>query len=182
MQQTTLITGGCRSGKSRHALVLGEALTGQNKIFLATCQPQDEEMRHRVQRHQIERGAHWQTVEEPLHIDKVISQFAPNAAVCLVDCLTLWVSNLLLAHAEDQAVGRCIDRLCRVIADPPCPLILVTNEVGTGIVPENQLARRFRDLVGWANQQVAAACDRVIWMVAGIAVTIKPQGREQTEG
>jgi adenosylcobinamide kinase/adenosylcobinamide-phosphate guanylyltransferase len=132
-------------------------------------------MHLRVQKHQNERGTHWHTVEEPLDIDQAIRQHGPAADVCLVDCLTLWVTNLILAHESDELVGRCITRLCERISDPPCDLILVTNEVGTGIVPENQLARRFRDMTGWTNQQVAAACRTVIWMVAGIAVTIKPQ-------
>ena len=179
MHQSTLITGGCRSGKSRQALTLGNALARQKNIFLATCQPQDEEMRQRVQKHQTERGPHWQTVEAPLDIDQAIGLHGPEADVCLVDCLTLWVTNLMLTHEDDKEVCRCISRLQRLVANPPCPLILVTNEVGTGIVPENPLARRFRDLVGWANQQAAAVCDTVIWMVAGIAVTVKSQGRTQ---
>lgn len=175
MHQTTLITGGCRSGKSRHALALGEDLTGGRKVFIATCTPRDAEMQSRVQRHQSERGPHWQTVEEPLDIGQAILRHGPAANLCLVDCLTLWITNLMLAHENDEMVGRVVKRLCKIISDPPCDLILVTNEVGGGIVPENQLARRFRDMTGWTNQQVAAACQTVIWTVAGIAVTIKPR-------
>jgi len=177
MHQTTLIIGGCRSGKSRHAMQLGEETAGKKKIFLATCVPQDTEMHSRVERHQAERGAHWQTVEEPIDIVQAIRQHGPAADVCLVDCLTLWVTNLMLAHDNDETVGQCITRLCGLISDPPCELILVTNEVGAGIVPENRLARRFRDMTGWTNQQVAAVCRTVIWMVAGIAVLIKPQDK-----
>ena len=99
---------------------------------------------------------------------------SPGADLILVDCLTLWVSNLMAKQPDDTTFLDWLDELCRVIARPPCPLIFVTNEVGAGIVPENKLARQFRDLTGWANQKVAAACTTVIWMVAGIAVTIKP--------
>ena len=172
-----MIIGGCRSGKSRRALTLGEKISGRRKLFLATCVPQDTEMHSRVQRHQTERGDHWQTVEEPLHIDQSIRRYGPEADVILVDCLTLWVTNLMFTHQDDGDVNQSISRLCDIIADPPCDLILVTNEVGAGIVPENHLARRFRDLTGWANQQTAAVCRQVLWMVAGIAVPIKSQNK-----
>lgn len=174
MHQTTLIIGGCRSGKSRHALTLGEQAAGQRKLFLATCVPLDDEMNHRVEKHKTDRGAHWQTIEEPMDIGQAIRQYGPTADVCLVDCLTLWVTNLILAHEDDQTVGQYITRLCQLIANPPCDLILVTNEVGAGIVPENPMARRFRDMAGWTNQQVAAVCRIVILMVAGIGIPIKP--------
>ena len=174
MHQTTLIIGGCRSGKSRHALALGEQAAGGRKIFLATCNPQDSEMRLRVQRHKAERGTHWQTVEEPLEIHRAIRKHGTNAGICLVDCLTLWMTNLFLAHEDDKAVDQFITRLCQLISNPPCDLILVTNEVGSGSVPENPMARRFRDMAGRTNQQVAAVCRTVILMVAGIDVSIKP--------
>ena len=94
--------------------------------------------------------------------------------VILIDCLTLWVSNLMATSKSDKDIEHCIDALCRVVADPPCPLIFVTNEVGSGIVPANPVARRYRDLTGWTNQNVAAACRQVVWMVSGIAVSVKP--------
>jgi adenosylcobinamide kinase / adenosylcobinamide-phosphate guanylyltransferase len=174
MHQTTLIIGGCRSGKSRHALDLGVDTTGSRKFFIATCSPQDPEMHERVRRHQQDRGSLWHTLETPLLLTEALSRYGPEADMMVVDCLTLWTSNLMFAHETDEsAIYHQIDRLCDLLREPPCPIILVTNEVGTGIVPENRLARLFRDLVGRINQQTAAACRQVIWMVAGIPVPIK---------
>ena len=173
MFKTTLIIGGCRSGKSSHALALGEQSRGRKNLFVATCQPHDSEMAARIKRHQQERGDHWRTVEAPLNPDRVIHELGPGADIMLIDCLTLWVSNLMMAHEDDDEILKAVDRLYQSIIVPPCPIILVTNEVGTGIVPENAMARRFRDLTGWCNQKMAAGCHQVIWMVAGIAVPIK---------
>ena len=174
MTSTTLITGGCRSGKSSHALNLASQVQGRRKLFVATCVAQDEEMRLRVERHQQERGPGWQTLEEPVDLVGVIERYGPGADLMLIDCLTLWVSNLMTTDQDETMFLNHLSELSRTIARPPCPLIFVTNEVGAGIVPENTLARRFRDYTGWANQSVAAACTHVIWMVAGIAVAIKP--------
>lgn len=174
MHPTTLIIGGCRSGKSRHALQLAEASGTQRKLFIATCVPQDDEMRERVRRHQEERGKQWQALEVPVELSDAISRSGTDDGLILIDCLTLWISNLVLENDDDGAIYQHIDELCEALTSPRCPIILVSNEVGTGIVPENALARRYRDLVGRANQQVAAACGQVIWMVAGIPVTIKP--------
>jgi adenosylcobinamide kinase/adenosylcobinamide-phosphate guanylyltransferase len=173
MISTTLITGGCRSGKSRQALALGEQSVGRRNLFVATCQPNDAEMAERIARHQRERGPHWETVEAPLALDKVIAERGPDADVLLIDCLTLWISNLMALYSRDEEVIHVVDQLHRAVIAPPCPIILVTNEVGAGIVPENPMARRFRDLAGWCNQIMADACQRVIWIVAGIAVPIK---------
>lgn len=174
MHPTTLVIGGCRSGKSRHALAIGQSTPAHRKLFVATCKPEDGEMNERVRCHQQERGPSWQTVEAPLELAAAIRQAATANDVAVVDCLTLWLSNLLLAYPTDPAaIDNRVIALCDVLAAPPCPLILVTNEVGTGIVPDNALARCYRDLVGHTNQRVAAACRQVIWMVAGIAVPIK---------
>ncbi|MCJ8500768.1 bifunctional adenosylcobinamide kinase/adenosylcobinamide-phosphate guanylyltransferase [Desulfatitalea alkaliphila] len=174
MHPTTLVIGGCRSGKSRHALEMAHAAPARRKLFVATCEPADGEMDERVRRHQQERGPSWHTVEAPLELAAAILQAATAHDVAVVDCLTLWLSNLLLAHPKDPAaIDSRVEALCDVLAAPPCPLLLVTNEVGSGIVPENALARRYRDLVGQTNQRVAAACRQVVWMVAGIAVPIK---------
>lgn len=171
---TTLIIGGCRSGKSRQALALADAVQARRKWFIATCQPQDAEMLERVRRHQQERGPDWRTIEAPIALTQAVRQHARSDDVVLIDCLTLWASNMMLTHKEDACIYHFIDQLCALLAAPPCPVILVTNEVGAGIVPENPLARRYRDLVGRINQQTASAAQRVIWMVAGIPVTIKP--------
>jgi adenosylcobinamide kinase/adenosylcobinamide-phosphate guanylyltransferase len=175
MKTTTLIIGGCRSGKSSHALNLADALIGEKNLFVATCAPQDEEMTARVKRHQIERGERWQTIEAPLDPVAALHDQGPGADILVIDCLTLWISNLMMTELDDDQIIDNINRLCDSLMDTPCPVILVSNEVGAGIVPENALARRFRDLTGWCNQRVAKTCESVIWMMAGIALSIKPQ-------
>ena len=153
---------------------LGEKAGGRRKLFVATGQAHDAEMKARIERHRKERGDHWQTVEATVEIVDAIEQQGHTADIMLIDCLTLWTSNLMMANKDDASIVIEMERLGKVLLAPPCPIILVTNEVGTGIVPENPMARRYRDLAGWCNQKIAQACDRVIWMVAGIPVTIKP--------
>jgi adenosylcobinamide kinase / adenosylcobinamide-phosphate guanylyltransferase len=174
MEDTTLIIGGCRSGKSGHALDLGERSAGRRNLFVATGQAGDPEMEKRIERHKIERGDRWQTVEEPVDIVGTLEQLGPGSDIVIIDCLTLWTSNLMMSLDTDEDIIKEMHRLTQLITEPPCPIILVSNEVGLGIVPENPLARRFRDLTGWCNQRVSHACNRVVWMVAGIPVTIKP--------
>lgn len=173
---TILVIGGCRSGKSSYALDAANRTASDNKIYLATSVPTDLEMENRVKRHQAERGADWKTVEEPVLIHEAILSVQDTARVVLVDCLTLWTSNLLFQGADEPEVMDAVDKLSAVLAQVPCPVYLVTNEVGYGIVPENSLARQFRDMAGLVNQRVAAAVDRVILTVAGIDVQIKPNG------
>lgn len=175
MNTATLIIGGCRSGKSGYAIKLAESLHGSRNIFIATCVPQDAEMSARVQRHQQERGRRWQTIEAPVDPAAALCESGPGNDALIIDCLTLWISNLMLDGLDDSQILDRIGKLCDSLLEPPCPVILVSNEVGAGIVPENLLARRFRDLTGWCNQRVASACKQVIWMVAGIAVPVKPQ-------
>jgi adenosylcobinamide kinase / adenosylcobinamide-phosphate guanylyltransferase len=168
-----LVLGGCRSGKSSHALELAEAM-GSRRIFVATCVPHDDEMRQRVARHQAERSDAWQTLEIPVDLAGAIAEQSPLADVMLVDCLTLWLSNLLMKTEEVDLIREQINRLAEAVRKAPHAIVLVSNEVGAGIVPENRLARLYRDLAGWTNQALAAVCDRVVWTVAGIPVTIKP--------
>jgi len=168
-----LILGGCRSGKSAHALQLAESM-GPRRVFVATCVPHDEEMQRRVDRHQIERGDSWTTREVPMDLAGTIRSIGSSADVMLVDCLTLWLSNLLMENNDEDRIRKAIRDLAEAVDSAACGVILVSNEVGAGIVPENRLARHYRDLAGWTNQAMAAACDRVIWTVAGIPVTIKP--------
>jgi adenosylcobinamide kinase/adenosylcobinamide-phosphate guanylyltransferase len=168
-----LVIGGCRSGKSRQALKLAEAISGDRKYFIATCNPQDAEMVDRVERHKSERKPPWQTIEAPLNITTMIGDIRSKADVILVDCLTLWTSNILLNHPETEDLESWAAELESTLRMDGCPIIMVTNEVGTGIVPENRLARRFRDMAGFLNQRIAGVSDRVIWMVAGIPVKIK---------
>ena len=172
-KEKILVLGGCRSGKSGHALDLAEAM-GTRRLFVATCVPHDDEMRQRVARHQAERSAAWQTLEVPVDLAGTITIHSPLADVMLVDCLTLWLSNLLMETEDVDRIRRVIDGLAEAVRKAPHAIVLVSNEVGAGIVPENRLARLYRDLAGWTNQAMAAACDRVIWTMAGIPVTIKP--------
>ena len=172
MKETILVIGGCRSGKSSHALYLAEQIAGQN-IFIASCMPQDKEMEHRVLRHRQQRSTAWETLEVPILIPEAIQKNGTKGHVMLVDCLTLWINNLILDDHKPENIDNHIQKLTQSIEKAECPVILVSNEVGTGIVPENKLARLFRDITGFANQKVAACVDRVIWMVAGIPVKIK---------
>ena len=176
MQQTTFVIGGCRSGKSGHALKLAEGYALNHRVFIATCVPHDEEMRYRVARHQAERGNRWVTVEEPLKLPEVIDANCSPNTVLLVDCLTLWVTNLIMDgdKKDPEQFFKPTRRLVQSLLNAKGPVVLVSNEVGTGIVPENRLARLFRDTAGSINQAVADAADIVFWMVAGIPVKVKP--------
>jgi adenosylcobinamide kinase/adenosylcobinamide-phosphate guanylyltransferase len=176
MNPTCLVIGGCRSGKSAHALEMARTEPGRRRLFIATCRPSDAEMQDRVARHRRERSRQWQTLEEPLAIAETLAKESAVQDVIIVDCLTLWISNLLLDHGSESAVRRHIEELAGILPDLSCPVFMVTNEVGTGIVPENDLSRLFRDCVGFANQRVAAAVCKVVWMVAGIPVVIKGDG------
>lgn len=173
MKSIQFVIGGCRSGKSRHALELAESVGGAKRVYIATCVARDDEMKQRVERHKAERNASWQTVETPLQLPQAVSEFGGAGRVVLVDCLTLWISNLLLETERIDRIERHAAALVEALNRAACPVILVSNEVGAGIVPENRLARLFRDAAGLVNQRVARHADRVVWMVAGIPVVIK---------
>ncbi len=165
--RTRLVLGGARSGKSRHAQALAEACSGP-RAFIATAQAFDAEMVERIARHRADRDADWRTIEAPLALPEAIAM--ADTAVILVDCLTLWASNLLLGDADaDEATAALLAALVATSAR----VMLVSNEVGWGIVPDNALARRFRDVAGRINQRVAAAVDRVDLVVAGLAMRLK---------
>jgi adenosylcobinamide kinase/adenosylcobinamide-phosphate guanylyltransferase len=172
VKETILVIGGCRSGKSRHALHLAGQVPGQ-KIFIATCIPQDIEMEQRVLHHQQQRNITWNTLEVPFFLPEAIHKHGLKGNVLLVDCLTLWINNLIMDDEDSEKIDTHIRKLTRSLDKADCPVILVSNEVGCGIVPENKLARLFRDITGFANQKVAGCVDRVIWMAAGIPVKIK---------
>jgi adenosylcobinamide kinase/adenosylcobinamide-phosphate guanylyltransferase len=168
-----LILGGARSGKSRHAQEIGEPFKGR-KLFVATAQALDEEMSKRIENHRKQRGARWETREEPVELVRVISEAQMKYDVILIDCLTLWISNLLMAHGEDRSgIENAIQSLIDSLKNAKTTTILVSNEVGLGIVPDNQVARSFRDLAGMLNQRVAQVADRVIFMVAGLPINVK---------
>ena len=177
MTDIILVTGGCRSGKSAHALALADGLGVDRRCFLATCVPGDEEMRDRVARHQQDRGPEWETIECPLDISGAIRQTAAKDTVVLVDCLTLWMNNILAETVVQDNIEVYINELQVSLKAVPGTVILVTNEVGCGIVPADRISRLFRDMTGLANQRTAATADRVIWMVSGVPVVIKGSGR-----
>ena len=173
MKEIIFVIGGCRSGKSSYAMQTAEKMTEEKKIFIATCVPRDDEMKRRVARHQKERSQTWVTVEAPLKLPEAILQNSRSGNVILVDCLTLWVSNLLMETGDESKIEEAISQFINAIEKAAGPVVLVSNEVGTGIVPENALARQYRDIIGRVNQAVAKTADKVIWMVAGIPVKIK---------
>jgi adenosylcobinamide kinase/adenosylcobinamide-phosphate guanylyltransferase len=172
LKKNVFVTGGCRSGKSRFAFAFADGHF-DNKTFVATCEAKDSEMQARVQAHQRVRGPEWQTVEVPTALPEVVAAHEDDGGVILIDCLTLWVSNLLIAGASQEEILARTDTLLDAIAKCACSVVMVSNEVGTGIVPENSLARKFRDVAGFVNQKVAGIADTVVWMVAGIPVTVK---------
>lgn len=164
----SLVIGGARSGKSRLAEKLVTA-TEKPRLYIATAQPFDDEMRLRIARHRIDRGEDWITVEAPLSLDTSLSSCDPCYAV-LVDCATLWLSNHLLAgHDLEKA---CAGLLAALRACP-APVVVVSNETGWGIVPDNALARQFRDAQGRLNQMIAAQADLVIGVMAGLPIVLK---------
>lgn len=167
----TLITGGCRSGKSTHALTL--AADFKHPVFLATAEARDEEMRERVAKHQVERGERFTTLEEPRNPACALRSLPADVDGVILDCVTVWLSNLFHYYEQDPEHAPEIDELLAVLEAPPCPLILVTNEVGTGIVPMNKLARQFRDRAGAVNRAIADRADSVIVCICGIPMTLK---------
>ena len=165
----TLILGGARSGKSRYALELGESL-GVDRVFVATGVGFDEGMRERIDRHRADRDVSWRTVEEVVEVWGVIESECGEGRVVVLDCLTLWLNNLML---EERDVESDLERLVESLEDVEGELILVSNEIGLGLVPDTELGREFRDLHGRMNQRVAGVCDRVLFMVAGLPVVVK---------
>jgi adenosylcobinamide kinase/adenosylcobinamide-phosphate guanylyltransferase len=177
MAPVTFILGGCRSGKSSFALRRANETGAAQRIFIATAVACDDEMRQRVARHRAERGDDWTTVEAPLKLPEAVQEYGcRRERVVLVDCLTFWANNLLMESAAAFAAPKMIPRLVEAIANAQCPVLLVSNEVGAGIVPENRLARTFRDVVGSMNQAVAACASNVFYVVAGIPVSVKKNG------
>ena len=167
-----LYTGGARSGKSHRAQRVAERL-GERRLFVATAEPLDEDMQARIDRHKKERGPSWVTAEAPLDPAAVIAERAGAFDVVVLDCLTLWVSNRLGNEDEGDRFTAAVTTLTDAIEACRTPLLVVTNEVGLGIVPADQISRKYRDMLGWANQKVAAACDVVVLMVSGLPLPIK---------
>jgi adenosylcobinamide kinase/adenosylcobinamide-phosphate guanylyltransferase len=177
MGHIIFVTGGCRSGKSSHALSLTNSILG-SKTFIATCVPHDEEMKDRVKRHQAERlGQDWETMEEPIELANVIDN--SSSSIILVDCLTLWTSNLMFdsesknVELEESGMSEKVNIVIKACERSDATIIFVGNEVGLGIVPDNALARRFRDLNGRCNQMIAQASDDAVMMVSGCPLMLK---------
>ncbi len=168
MPQLTLVLGGARSGKSRYAEDLIAALRPP-WVFVATAELGDAEMAERIALHQLRRGRDWRTVEAPHDLTDALAAISGKAPT-VVDCLTLWLSNRMLAGADLEVE---IARLEAALDSRRAPVVLVSNEVGFGIVPDNELARRFRDLQGRLNQRMAARAERVVLMVAGLPIAVK---------
>jgi adenosylcobinamide kinase / adenosylcobinamide-phosphate guanylyltransferase len=178
-----LVTGGARSGKSTFAEKLAALLNDKQGIYIATAQIYDEEMRERILLHQEQRhqsGFNWITIEEPYELSKQLKQVSESdgdAPIVLVDCLTLWLSNWLLRYEHDpdksEKLTKKIDELLEAASSCKGQVLMVTNEVGSGIVPEYPLGRSFRDLAGKMNQRLAALCDQVFLVTAGIPVELK---------
>ena len=173
----TLVLGGARSGKSRYAEALIEAAAPRG-TYCATAEPGDAEMTariaaHRARRQEVGGGDFWHTVEAPLELPSVIVSEAAADRPLLIDCLTLWLSNLLLA---DKCVGAETRALCAALGEAAGPVVLVANEVGLGLVPETPLGRRFRDAAGRLNQEVASLADRVVFIAAGLPLVLKEPG------
>ena len=164
----TLLLGGARSGKSHYAQQLGEQ--AERVVFVATARAGDDEMRRKIDLHRSSRPQHWQTVEEPLALAETIAHHGPACDLLIIDCLTFFAANLLEAGGDEPA---SIDALCTALQSPPCSVVLVSNEVGSGVVPEYASGRRFRDLLGEMNQRVARVASDVLLLVAGLPLALK---------
>jgi adenosylcobinamide kinase/adenosylcobinamide-phosphate guanylyltransferase len=171
--RVALILGGARSGKSRYGLGLAAPFPAP-RLFVATCEPRDAEMEARIEAHQRERGADWTSLEVPLDLTAALRAAQEGYGVILVDCLTMWVSNLMLQEdASPGSIQTACEHLVETVAQTVTPTILISNEVGFGIIPDNPLARQFRDQAGWLHQRLAQVADLVVLMVAGVPLLIK---------
>lgn len=175
----TFITGGARSGKSRYALDLA-ASRYSRRAFVATAEPIDDEMRKRIRQHREERGEHYTNLEEPIELAAALRRLPSDTEVAVVDCLTIWLNNLIYRQGAGSISGDLdlselaeVGALLGTLDSPPCELVLVSNEIGLGVIPANPLARSFVDLLGRLNQEVAARADHVVLLVSGIPLAVK---------
>jgi adenosylcobinamide kinase/adenosylcobinamide-phosphate guanylyltransferase len=166
------IVGGARSGKSAHALTLASSVDGLRKLYIATAQALDSEMAERIDAHRLDRGDGWETIEEPLAVAGKVAA-AGTGSVVVIDCLTLWLSNLLQSGMDDVEIKKAVVSLATACAASPSAVIAVSNEVGLGLVPENKLARRFRDLSGSMNQKMATSAREAWFVASGIPLRLK---------
>lgn len=171
IQKIVLILGGARSGKSRYALQLAED-NFVHRLFLATAEPIDDEMRERICFHKKSRGSRWHCAEEPVKIADIIRNPPVKCDVILLDCVTVWLGNILLKEGDNAVARRCREVLV-ALRKAKCPVLIVSNEVGMGIVPDTKLGRMFRDIAGRFNTELADIADVVVFVVAGLPVKLK---------
>ncbi|NTW55657.1 MAG: bifunctional adenosylcobinamide kinase/adenosylcobinamide-phosphate guanylyltransferase [Chlorobiaceae bacterium] len=171
MSKIIYVTGGARSGKSSYALRIADDY--RNRVFLATAEPFDEEMERRIERHREERHDTYLTLEEPVYLERSLKELPPGCDVVLLDCLTVWAGNLMHHFGTTQEIEERIEAFLDVISSPPCDMVLVSNEVGMGIVPENSMARMFRDIAGTINQKVASLSDEAYLLCSGMPLKLK---------
>ncbi len=172
MKEIVFVTGGCRSGKSRFALDYANKHF-KSKIFLATAPALDDEMKQRIKAHQEARGPEWATIEEHTDIAKAVASVETDYEVILLDCMTLWLSNLIMAGEPESQIFSRTEAFIEAIQKISQSVIIVSNEVGYGIVPVNDIARRFRDIMGTVNQRLAACAHVVVWTIAGLPQILK---------
>ena len=168
MKNITLITGGVKSGKSSYAVKLAMQYD-KPRIFIATAEAFDDEMQKRINRHKQERGINFKTIEEHIHLSKALK--SSTGSICIIDCITVWINNLLYYEKIEE-----IELFLDTLKEPPCDVVIVSNEVGMGIIPDNKLSRKYADLLGATNQKIAKTADNVIFMVSGIPLYIKKGG------
>jgi adenosylcobinamide kinase / adenosylcobinamide-phosphate guanylyltransferase len=171
MNKITLITGGARSGKSSHALALAKDY--RKKAFIATASAFDDEMSKRIERHRKDRDDSFFLIEEPLDLSKAIADIPQSSEIAIIDCLTVWVCNLLINPDSKRSPESPIAGLLERLKNPPCNILIVTNEVGMGIIPDNEISREYRDALGSLNQKIASIAHQVVLMISGIPVLIK---------
>jgi len=171
MAELILITGGVRSGKSAWALKAIEH--HPQKAFIATSVSLDDEMAERIARHQQERGPEWSTIEESTDLVKALQSIPKEATGVVIDCLTVWLGNLMYEYGEDVDVFSHLDRLMEALKAYSGTIVLVTNEIGVGIVPVGAMVRKYRDMAGWISQRIAKEAKQVVLMVAGYPIFVK---------
>ena len=172
MGKIIFILGGARSGKSAYAIKMAKR-AARKVAFIATCLPLDAEMKKRIQLHKVSRPRHWQTFVQPGDVYSLLKRSGPQFSLLLIDCLTLLLSNLLSSGLSDRVIEKKINQVLKLLKRLNTTAIIVANQVGCGIVPQNRLARRFRDLAGRVNQSVARVADQVVLLTAGLPVKIK---------
>ena len=172
MGKITFILGGARSGKSAYAIKIAKD-RGKTVAFIATCEPQDPEMKKRIALHKDNRPGHWKTFEEPTEPTLLLKKIGARFDCIIIDCLTLMLSNLMLKGLKEAAIESQMNKMLSVLNKIKAKSIIISNEVGLGIVPQNKLARHFRDVAGIINQRVASSADEVIFMLSGIPLVLK---------